>query len=335
VLFEAGPGYVGHPGMVPNVGDYHTLAWEDHARVLVRNDTGVALLANICRHRQAIILEGRGNTRHIVCPVHRWAYDLAGHQIAAPRFAANPCLDLERLPLHAWRGLLFSGPREPAADLADVGHEAELDCAHWRLGRVVLDEYPINWKTFVETYLEDYHVPAFHPGLSHFVDLDALAWEFGTRWSVQTVGIRRGLARPGSPAYGRWHEAVLRRFQSRLPRHGAIWFMYYPNVMVERYPDTLVVSIAIPRAPDHTTNLIEFYYPEDVLREDPSYAEAEQAAYLETAREDEEICRRIERGRRALHRAGKTAAGPYQSPMEDGMGHFHAFLRRELEPRLA
>src|ERR1700719_1251703 len=65
LLFPRAPGYVGHELMVPNVGDYHSLAWRDHAQVLVRNPGGVELLSNICRHRQAIMVQGRGNARNI------------------------------------------------------------------------------------------------------------------------------------------------------------------------------------------------------------------------------------------------------------------------------
>ena len=82
LLFQAGPNYVGHELMVPNAGDWHTLGWMDHAKVLVRNGSseneGVSLLSNVCRHRQAIMLEGRGNAQNIVCPVHRWTYDMKG-----------------------------------------------------------------------------------------------------------------------------------------------------------------------------------------------------------------------------------------------------------------
>src|SRR6267143_4572816 len=78
LLFDAGANYVGHELMVPNVGDYHTLAWAGDSKVLVRNSSGIELLSNVCRHRQAILLEGRGNTQNIVCPLHRWTYDLKG-----------------------------------------------------------------------------------------------------------------------------------------------------------------------------------------------------------------------------------------------------------------
>jgi len=36
-------------------------------------------------------------------------------------------------------------------------------------------------------------------------------------------------------------------------------------------------------------------------------------------------------GRKLLWQEGRDEQGPYQSPMEDGMVHFHEFLRRELE----
>ncbi|MGE5622098.1 MAG: aromatic ring-hydroxylating dioxygenase subunit alpha, partial [Bacillota bacterium] len=35
-LFQQGPRYVGHELMVPNPGDYATLAWENEGRMLVR-----------------------------------------------------------------------------------------------------------------------------------------------------------------------------------------------------------------------------------------------------------------------------------------------------------
>jgi hypothetical protein len=35
-----------------------------------------------------------------------------------------------------------------------------------------------------------------------------------------------------------------------------------------------------------------------------------------------------------LYRAGEDLHGPYQSPSEDGMVHFHEFLRRHVEPEL-
>jgi len=330
VLFDNGPGYIGHELMVPNPGDFHALEWMGNARALVRNANGVELLSNVCRHRQAIMLKGRGNAKNIVCPLHRWTYGTDGKLLGAPHFPGNPCLDLGKSPLQNWNGLLFSGKRDVARDLAALGCRADLDFSGHVLDRVQIDEYACNWKTFIEVYLEDYHVVPFHPGLGNFVDVGDLKWEFGDWYSVQTCGINRGLAKAGSPVYGKWQEVLLAYNEGRQPAHGAIWLTYYPNIMVEWYPHVLVVSTILPRGPEACTNVIEFYYPEDIALFEREFVAAEQAAYEETAVEDEEICNRMTEGRRALYLQGLNEAGPYQSPMEDGMMHFHEFLRREL-----
>jgi len=330
VLFRNGPGYVGHQLMVPETGDYYALPAEKEGRVLVRAPGGVELLSNVCRHRQAIMLNGRGNAQNIVCPLHRWTYDLEGKLLGAPHFAEQPCLDLKRTPLQNWRGLLFQGPRDVAADLARLGLAREFDFDGYMLDHVEVHECDYNWKTFIEVYLEDYHVVPFHPGLGQFVSCDDLRWAYGEQYSVQTVGIHRALARPGSPTYRRWHEQVLRYGGGELPTHGAVWLTYYPNIMVEWYPHVLVVSTLIPRGPQKTTNVVEFYYPEDIVLFEREFVEAERAAYMETCAEDDEIALRMDAGRRALLERGESEVGPYQSPMEDGMQHFHEWYRGRI-----
>ncbi|MGI4984962.1 MAG: aromatic ring-hydroxylating oxygenase subunit alpha [Janthinobacterium lividum] len=331
-LFATGPRYVGHALMVPEPGDYFALPGENEGRVLVRNhDGGIALLSNVCRHRQAVMLNGRGNTANIVCPLHRWTYDLKGELLGAPHFEQKPCLNLGSTPLVNWNGLLFEASgRDPHADLAALGTASHFDFTGYRFDHVEIHECRYNWKTFIEVYLEDYHVVPFHPGLGSFVSCEDLAWEFGRDYSVQTVGIHKGLSTPGSPTYRRWHEAVLSFHGGREPAHGAIWMLYYPNVMLEWYPGVLVVSTLIPRGPQHTTNIVEFYYPEEIALFEREFVEAERAAYMETAAEDDEIAERMDAGRRILLERGVSEVGPYQSPMEDGMRCFHEFLRSRL-----
>ena len=331
LLFEGGPNYVGHELMVPNAGDWHTLAWMDHAKVLVRSQTGVELLSNVCRHRQAIMLEGRGNAQNIVCPVHRWTYDMKGELLGAPRFENQPCVKLHSTPLSNWNGLLFAGPRNPAQDLAKITTNADWNFDGYVLDSVRIDEYDINWKTFIETYLEVYHVDFFHPGLGNFTDCNNFTVDYGTDYSVQIVEAKAGLMRPGTPLYKRWHDACVKHLDGRTPKQGALWMTYYPGLMLEWYPNVLIVSHLIPRSPTRTTNVVEFYYPEEIALFEREFVEAQQAAYVETAIEDNEICMRLDRGRRALYEQGLDDAGPYQSPMEDAEVHFHEWLHARLD----
>jgi len=360
LLFKNGPGYRGHSLMVPEAGDYYALPAERGGRVLVRDAQlpgshggashggathdgdsrdaspgSVRLLSNVCRHRQAIMLQGRGNTDSIVCPLHRWTYDLKGQLLGAPHFAQQPCLNLPSSRLQSWQGLLFEGPRDVAADLGCLGVRDRFDFSGYRLDHVEVHECPYNWKTFIEVYLEDYHVEPFHPGLGQFVSCNDLQWEFDDWYSVQTVGINRALKRPGTPVYQRWHDQILRFNDGRLPDYGAIWLTYFPNLMVECYPNVLVVSSLVPRGPRHTTNVIEFYYPEEIVWFEREFIDAERAAYLETAAEDDEIAVRMDAGRQVLVERGTDQVGPYQSPMEDGMQHFHEYLRRALGAAVA
>ena len=332
LIFQHGPRYVGHELSVPEVGDYHALAHEGEGRALVRTPQGVELVSNVCRHRQAVMLRGRGNTRsNIVCPLHRWTYDLNGQLVGAPHFADDPCLNLRNYPLQNWNGLLFErNGRDIASDLAGLGPKADLDFSGYVLDRVQLHECDYNWKTFIEVYLEDYHVGPFHPGLGQFVSCEDLRWEFGRHHSVQTVGAKGALAKAGSSTYRKWHEALLAYRNGEPPKHGAIWLTYYPNVMVEWYPHVLVVSTLHPKGPQKTLNVVEFFYPEEIAAFEREFVEAEQAAYWETCVEDDEIALRMDAGRRALMERGDDEFGPYQSPMEDGMQQFHAWYRRSI-----
>jgi len=335
-VFANGPGYVGHQLMVPEDGDYHVLDWAGNGQALVRNAQSVNLLSNVCRHRQATLLQGRGHAKSIVCPVHRWTYSTEGKLLGAPHFPNKPCLNLDRTALTTWNGLLFQGKRNAAVDLAGLGIAGDLSFEGYLFHRADVVEYAFNWKNFMEVYLELYHVVPFHPGLGRFVDCERmLRWELGDWYSAQVCGVTANLAKGGTPAYQHWQEKLLEYRGSEAPKYGALWFTYYPNIMIEWYPHALIISHVIPRGPEACTNVVEYYYPEEVALFEPELLEAERAAYSETALEDAEICLRMQDGRRALHREGRNEVGPYQSPMEDGVWHFHEFLRRHVEPELA
>ena len=333
LIFQSGPRYLGHELAVPEIGDHFALAQEGEGRALVHTAQGVELVSNVCRHRQAVILRGRGRTgSNIVCPLHRWTYDLHGQLIGAPHFDQDPCLNLRNYPLQRWNGLLFeANGYDVSADLGALSSRSEFDFSGFVFDRAVMHECDYNWKTFIEVYLEDYHVGPFHPGLGRFVTCDDLRWEFAANHSVQTVGVRDALSRAGSPAYQRWHQAVLRFRGGEPPPHGAIWLTLYPNVMLEWYPHVLVVSTVYPKGPQKTLNVVEFFYPEEIAAFEREFIEAEQAAYMETCDEDDEIALRMDAGRKALLDRGDDEVGPYQSPMEDGMQHFHEWYRQVLQ----
>jgi phenylpropionate dioxygenase-like ring-hydroxylating dioxygenase large terminal subunit len=332
-IFKRGPGYVGHELMVPNAGDYFTLDWARHGKVLVRGDDGgVRLFNNICRHRQSMLLEGRGNVRNIVCPVHKWTYGLDGSLMGAPEFDQNPHMGLTQTPLTSWHGLLFRGPRDAGQDLAGFPLAHEFDFGGYVFERQEVDVLDYNWKNFLEIFLEMYHVVPFHPGLQYFVDPGNYQWGFGERWSYQILGVKDEFRTQVSPHYTRYRNAILQYGNGVLPKYATLWCILYPNVMLEWYPYSLVISTLVPVTPEQTLNVVQFFYPEEVALFERELVEAHQAAYAESAAEDSQICRWFQKGRRAMYLNREEDVGPYHSPHEDGMVHLHEFLRRELSP---
>lgn len=345
LIFNKSARYVGHEKLVPEIGDWRVLAHENAGRVLVRNAQGVELLSNVCRHRQAIMLGfgnsasgppvDHGNLRstggNIVCPVHRWTYSKQGKLLGAPQFPETPCTSLQRFTLKNCHGLLFEGPRDPANDMAALFKRPEFDFSDYVLDHVEIHQCNYNWKTFIEVYLEDYHVGPFHPGLGRFVSCDDLSWEMSDSYSLQRVGIHNALSQPGSDIYRQWHERLLDYRSGQAPDFGAIWVTYFPTHMIELYPHVAVLSTLYPITPQETVNVVEFYYPEEVAAFEREFVQAHRAAYMETAIEDDEIAERMDAGRKALMLRGVNESGPYQSPMEDGMLHFHSWYQRMMK----
>lgn len=345
LIFKNSALYVGHEKLVPETGDWRTLAHENAGRVLVRNSHGVELLSNVCRHRQAIMLGGTagnvtdpstasGNLRdtagNIVCPVHRWTYSKQGELLGAPQFPHTPCMNLQKFTLKNCHGLLFEGPRNPAQDMAALFERPEFDFSEYVLDHVEIHQCNYNWKTFIEVYLEDYHVGPFHPGLGRFVTCDDLTWEFSDWFSAQRVGVHKSLSQPGSDVYKQWHDRLLDYRAGDAPDFGAVWVTYFPTHMIELYPHVAVLSTLHPVSPQETINIVEFYYPEDIAAFEREFVQAQRAAYMETAVEDDEIAERMDAGRKALMLRGTNETGPYQSPMEDGMLHFHEWYRHMM-----
>ena len=170
--------------------------------------------------------------------------------------------------------------------------------------RSKIHECDYNWKTFIEVYLEDYHVGPFHPGLGNFVSCDDLAGSSASH----TLGADRGRAKPrwrspGSPvSTARWHEQVLRL--PRRPKRPRLWRDLAD--LLPAHHGRVVSACAggldalFPQGPQKTTNLVEFYYPEEIVAFERDFVEAHQAAYMETCVEDDEIALRMDAGRKAF-----------------------------------
>jgi phenylpropionate dioxygenase-like ring-hydroxylating dioxygenase large terminal subunit len=169
---------IGRSDEVASPGDYMAFQLCGEPVVAVRGeDNKLRVLSNVCRHRGAILTEGRGNGPRLVCPYHHWSYDNEGKLLGAPRmerhkgFAKDEC----RLPQFAaeeWHGFIFANLSANPPPLAPrlQGLEHLIRNYHMEMMKtryVTSEAWPVNWKCFIENFMEGYHLSPLHRTTLH------------------------------------------------------------------------------------------------------------------------------------------------------------------------
>ena len=173
----------GRADALPDPGDYLTMEIAGEPVIVLRDrDGALRAMSNVCRHRMSTLLEGRGNTRAIVCPYHAWTYNLDGTLRGAPAMALNESfckadIALPQVRCTEWLGWIMVTLNADAA-LPDDRLSGIADL----VGRFHMENYvesfreefrwATNWKVLAENFMESYHLPVCHEGtIGHTVDL--------------------------------------------------------------------------------------------------------------------------------------------------------------------
>jgi phenylpropionate dioxygenase-like ring-hydroxylating dioxygenase large terminal subunit len=138
--------------------------------IVVRGQDGrVRAFRNACRHRGNQLAEGSGCARSFVCRYHGWTYRLDGALAHVPHAHGFPGLDESALGLvpvacEERLGLVFV-TQEPGAAGAASALEGlpTLVTPEQRLLASSQNEVGVNWKVFLEGFIEGYHIRATHP----------------------------------------------------------------------------------------------------------------------------------------------------------------------------
>ena len=173
-VFAELPLLAGFSGDVPEPGDRLLFDEAGPPILIVRDrDRRVRAFLNLCPHRGARLVESCDPGRMLTCPFHGWSFELDGRLAGIPHAAAFEGIDrdalrLVELPAEEWHGMLFvCGKPEAKLDVEGyLGPIAPL-CAALeleKLERVRLDRFEVesNWKIALDTFCENYHVPALH-----------------------------------------------------------------------------------------------------------------------------------------------------------------------------
>lgn len=244
---------VGHGSQVSNPGDYFTTDLIGEPLLLVRGGDGrLRGFYNVCRHRAGPPAEGCGSRKIFRCGYHGWTYGLDGALISATEvdgvegFRAED-FALAPVKMEEWFNFVFVNLDPEAASLRDTLGQLPRQVEKFPFSGMTLFErrtydMKCNWKTYVDNYLEGYHLPSVHPGLNRELDYNAYVVEPFPRHVRQFSPIRG--AQPG--------DSTPRRYQQAGEDLTTDYFWIFPNWMLNCYPDNVSLNIVLPLEPERS-----------------------------------------------------------------------------------
>jgi choline monooxygenase len=165
------------------------------------------------------------------------------------------------------------------------------------------DTYDIdcNWKVYVDNFLEGYHLPHVHPGLSRVLDYRAYDTELFAWHSLQSSPLR-----DSTELYGDGQ---------------AFYYFIYPNVMLNIMPGRLQTNRILPLGPGRCRIVFDYYYAQDAKAQ--ARMDADRSFSDEVQNEDIGICEAVQRGLAS----GAYTPGRLCPKREGGVWHYQNLLR--------
>jgi choline monooxygenase len=269
-----------------------------------------------------LVCEGGGVHQALRCRYHGRRFGLDGRFLSMPEFDGvarfpSPADDLREVPSGTLGRMLWAAldPEIPLERLLAPFRER---CGFLPLADAVFDparsrDYLVhaNWALYCDNYLEGFHIPFVHPGLSAAIDYGAYRTELFDASNVQ-LGVASGADETftlpaGHPDAG---TAV-----------AAWYFWLFPNTMLNVYPWGISVNVVRPLAVDRTkVSFLSYVW-------DPAKLDRGAGAALDRVeREDESVVEAVQRGLRSRI----YGRGRYSPTRETGVHHFHRLLAERL-----
>jgi choline monooxygenase len=317
---------VGHRRQVENPGDYFTVQVAGEPLVIVRGiDHRLRAFFNVCRHRAGPAAEGCGSRKVFRCAYHGWTYALDGSLLHSTEMEGvegfcHQDFALSPVRCEEWFNLLFVNLDSQAMPLLDVLGELRRQVARFDFQSMKFFErrtydMKCNWKTYIDNYLEGFHLPTVHPGLNRELDFNAYAVEPYASHVRQFSPIRG--AQPG--------DASPRRYLETREDLTTDYFWVFPNWMLNCYPDNVSVNMIVPMETERTLAIFDFYLAEKDLGTAAARASVDFSDQVQ--REDIAICEAVQKN---LH-SRSYQRGRFSASQEKGVHAFHRMYAEAMK----
>lgn len=326
-IFEQQWQLVGHIDQLPNIGD-QIIAQIGRVPIVVvcNQDSQLKALHNVCRHRAGPLAIENGNNKVLRCKYHGWTYTLDGELKSAPEMQSTPDFKLcqHHLPkalLEVWQGFIFVAIKQPEMSLTEllsgiVEKIKPIDLESMSFSH--RDEYVIdcNWKVYMDNYLEGYHLPHVHPGLSKLLDYRSYDTELFDWYSYQNSPLNNAENNNTDIFYGEGN---------------AHYYCIFPNLMLNILPGRLQTNVILPIGKNKTRIIFDYYYSDMDSEHTKKLMLQDKEFSDEVQQEDITICEQVQKGLNS----GSYQAGRLCMKRETGVLHFQNLVKKILLKSIA
>tara|TARA_B100000131_G_scaffold193823_1_gene186286 strand:- start:123 stop:1160 length:1038 start_codon:yes stop_codon:yes gene_type:complete len=275
--------------------------------LLTKEKDKIRCISNVCTHRGHLVCNKNKKSKSLVCRYHGRVFNLDGKFKKAPGFenAQNfPSRkeNLNEIKVKEWNNFIFISLNNTIDNLSI------LDDIKIRLNKFPFNKIKYNekltdifeidthWAMYCENYLEGFHVPFVHKGLSSEID----------NHSYETQILENGVLQyakdlTGADIYG-------------------YYYWIFPNIMLNFYAWGLSVNIVEPISINRTK--VKFiYFPID-----DSNSSKEIKNLIQVELEDQDVVKSVHRGIQSRY----YERGRYSPKYEKGVHYFHQLLSKSI-----
>ncbi len=291
----------------------------DEPLLLIKNEDVINCYSNVCTHRAHLVASQPCNINTLCCPYHGRNFNLDGSFRSMPGFEDVKNFptkkdNLKSIPILKWKNFIFAS-LNPSIDITPILNDIEMRLPSFPFDDLAHDdnssaswEIDTHWALYCENYLEGFHVPFVHKGLTKEIDVGTYETQLLENGVLQiaegeeTIEILKDPQTPNRNIYG-------------------LYYWIFPNIMLNFYSWGLSVNIIEPISREKTR--VRFLsYPLPGM-EQPA---GEEASLERVELEDQSVVKSVQKGIKSRY----YKRGRYSSVHEKGVHHFHGLLADSL-----
>jgi Rieske 2Fe-2S family protein len=344
---------IGFEAELPDPGSYLAVTIGRNPIVIVRGrDRVVRGFHNTCRHRGAqICADGHGRNAKLVCPYHKWTYELDGRLIGAVRMPGDFRLEehaLRALQVELLAGCIYVALSDEASDFSPFRAAVAPLLAPYKMtdAKLAFESTLVekaNWKLVMENARECYHCAACHPELKRSFPV-TIGQDFAETEHHRSFSARmERLGFSTTPVEGTWWhaqryplnpgtESISMDGKAAVARHlggmvekeiGALWWANEPNSFCHAFSDYVFMFSAIPLGPQETRVVSKWLVHRDAVEGVDYTIDSLIETWTKTNLQDRELAENNQRGVNGLG----YVPGRYSQDAEDYVIRFGDWYR--------